>query len=490
MLDLILPAIGVALSLAIWMLVRIRVRTHVPYPPGPSKHFILGNLLDMPTEYEYLKFQEWSKIYGPIMHLCVFGRNIVVLDSLQVVQDLMDKRALIYSDRPHMTMLQDVIGWDWSVVLFNYGKKFIQYRRIIQKGLRADTAHYQRIQQEETFNLLLELKRNPSEFLTHIEQWSKAVILRVTYGYRPSSKNDRYIWLAERCVEAITKTGQPGAYMVDIFPFLKWVPSWFPFAGFKREARIWNNDVCEVLDSPMTYVKKAIVNGTAERSYVSNLLEMKTENHFASQTEYEQAVKGFLPVYSIIQSFILAMALYPDVQLKAQAEIDRVIGQDRLPNFSDRPELPYIEKVLSELLRWARAVPLGIAHQLKSEDIYNGMFLPAGSIVIANVWSISRDEKLYNSPDSFLPERFEKDGVQDPRAFAFGFGRRACAGKELAESSIWIAMVNILAGLSIVKSVDLNGHEITPAIEYSRGLICKPEPFVCNIQVRGDRKAM
>ena len=57
--------------------------------------------------------------------------------------------------------------------------------------------------------------------------------------------------------------------------------------------------------------------------------------------------------------FILAMTLYPEVQIKAQEEIDRVVGQDRLPDLSDRENLPYIEGVFMETLRWKPVVPLG-----------------------------------------------------------------------------------------------------------------------------------
>ena len=53
------------------------------------------------------------------------------------------------------------------------------------------------------------------------------------------------------------------------------------------------------------------------------------------------------------------MALYPKVQKKAQEEIDSVIGPNRLPNFEDRPFLPYINAVVKESMRWHVPAPLG-----------------------------------------------------------------------------------------------------------------------------------
>ncbi|KAG1840424.1 cytochrome P450, partial [Suillus tomentosus] len=61
---------------------------------------------------------------------------------------------------------------------------------------------------------------------------------------------------------------------------------------------------------------------------------------------------------SVLMAFALAMVSYPHVQKRAQAEIDSVVGRDRLPTFEDRVSLPYVESVLWETLRWQPAVPL------------------------------------------------------------------------------------------------------------------------------------
>jgi hypothetical protein len=92
--------------------------------------------------------------------------------------------------------------------------------------------------------------------------------------------------------------------------------------------------------------------------------------------------------------FLLAMVLHPEVQTKAQADIDRVIGKDRLPDFDDRPALPYLDAILRETLRWHPAVPLGpctmtyfllhlmafsgTPHATTTSDFYKGFFIPKG----------------------------------------------------------------------------------------------------------------
>jgi Cytochrome P450 len=106
-----------------------------------------------------------------------------------------------------------------------------------------------------------------------------------------------------------------------------------------------------------------------------------------------------------VQTLFLAMALYPEVQKKAQAEIDAVVGPNRLPDFHDRPSLPYINAVVKEFSRWNLATPLGrpfviiiiivttiltssegIPHMSTIDDEYNGFYIPKGTVIIANAW--------------------------------------------------------------------------------------------------------
>ena len=95
-----------------------------------------------------------------------------------------------------------------------------------------------------------------------------------------------------------------------------------------------------------------------------------------------------LQTLSTVQSFVLAMASFPEVQEKAKAELDSVVGPHRLPEFSDRDSLPYINALIKELLRWRSVVPVGVPHRTLDDDEYRGYFIPKGSIVVANIWCV------------------------------------------------------------------------------------------------------
>ena len=82
------------------------------------------------------------------------------------------------------------------------------------------------------------------------------------------------------------------------------------------------------------------------------------------------------------------MTLYPEIQRRAQEEIDTVIGNDRLPSLSDRGSLPYTEAIVLELLRWQPVIPLGVPHRCSQDDEYNGYLIPKDSIIMPNQWLV------------------------------------------------------------------------------------------------------
>ena len=96
------------------------------------------------------------------------------------------------------------------------------------------------------------------------------------------------------------------------------------------------------------------------------------------------------------------MSLNPDIQKNAQAELDFVIGQDRLPTFADRPSLPYINAIIMESLRWKNVAPLGVQHKTIEDTVYNGYFVPKGTVLFPNTWLVLSLPK-HGGPGADLP---------------------------------------------------------------------------------------
>jgi len=190
-------------------------------------------------------------------------------------------------------------------------------------------------------------------------------------------------------------------------------------------------------------------------------------------------------------TFILAMLIYPNVQRKAKQELDSIIGLDRLPNFSDKPNLAYLSAIIKEVLRWNPIAPIGFPHLTTEEDIYEGYYIPKGCSVLPNIYAMLHDEKTFPNPTEFKPERFIRNGVisndvPDPESVAaFGFGRRICPGSQVALSMIYITAASILTIFDISPVLDEKGNPVEVVPEFmAASIVSEPSPFQCKITPR------
>lgn len=179
------------------------------------------------------------------------------------------------------------------------------------------------------------------------------------------------------------------------------------------------------------------------------------------------------------------MTLAPEIQRKAQEEIDQVIGNSRLPKYSDKDSLPYISAIVKESFRWHTVVPMAAPHTTDADDIVNGYYIPKGTSLLPNVWWFTHDPAVYSNPSEFNPSRFLGPNPDpDPAQYVFGYGRRICPGRYLALSSTWVTIARALAVFDIGKGVDEYGHEIEQTIKHVPGLVTRVEPFKATFKPR------
>ncbi|KAJ6562700.1 cytochrome P450 [Mycena vulgaris] len=494
----------VGFAILLYCIRRRRNRSKLPLPPGPKKLPLVGNLFDMPAERQWEVYLRWSKEFeSDIIHITASGTSVVVLSSMEAIRDLFERRSSLYSDRPRMPMVNELMGFeDFSIGLMKYGDLWRSYRKIFHEDFNMVAAkQFHPQERAATRDLLRRMLQDPRNVMDHFRHMAGALIMNVTYGIDVRSCDDPYINLAEEVMHGASVAIVPGSFLVDTIPALKYVPSWFPGAGFKRKASRWRKVTHELLEAPFAEAKRNIVMGTARSSFTSLRISALAESQDKEQKAKETAIKataaniyaaGSDTTVSALGTFILGMLRNPEAQKKAQAELDSVIGQGHLPDFTDEPSLPYISAIVKEVLRWKSVTPIAIPHYLAVEDEYRGYRIPAGSIVIGNAWAILQDEEMYPEPHLFKPERFLRDGtlnpdVRDPETAAFGFGRRKCPGRHMASSSLWITVASILATLNIDKAVDEDGKVVEPSNEYFHGMISTPLPFNCSITARSQR---
>jgi hypothetical protein len=99
---------GTAAALLVWVFLQHSRQRTLPYPPGPKPLPIIGNLLDFPSEQEWLVFRQWNEQYGDVVYTEALGQRTIILGSASVVNDLLERKSAIYSDRPHFVMTHDL----------------------------------------------------------------------------------------------------------------------------------------------------------------------------------------------------------------------------------------------------------------------------------------------------------------------------------------------------------------------------------------------
>uniref|UniRef100_A0A8H8CJB8 Cytochrome P450 n=1 Tax=Psilocybe cubensis TaxID=181762 RepID=A0A8H8CJB8_PSICU len=447
----------------------------------------------MPTDLMEEVFTEWGAQYGDIVHISVFGQPMLVLNSLQAARDLLDRRSSIYSDRPRFVLLSELMGWSSASTHVRYGPRFRKHRRFINQVFNHRAiAAFRPLQMKETVILLESMLHNPDHFVDHFRRFAAATILKITYGHDVVSVDDLFVRLAERAGSLTVEAGSAAANLVDFFPSMRHIPTWAPFSTFKIKALECRKAVEAMMDVPFEQVKADMKSGTAVPSYTSMLLDGHRDSDGSIAPEDEEDIKGSAgtllaaaedTTIASMHTFVLAMVLNPHEFKKAQEEIDLVVGRQRLPTLDDRPSLPYFDCVLKEVLRWSPMVPLGMPHRLMEDDFYREFFIQEGTIVMANIYAILRD---CDEPDAFKPQRYlDDETLPDPLGVIFGFGRRICPGRHLAEANYWTMAAAMVSSFNISRAVDEHGNEVGKAkYEFTHGFVRHPKPFRCSIKPR------
>ncbi|PYH90001.1 cytochrome P450 oxidoreductase OrdA-like protein [Aspergillus ellipticus CBS 707.79] len=477
-----------------------RKKNHPPLPPGPRRLPLIGNLWDLPTP-DQQDWQHWLKHkeqYGVISSLSVMGQTIIILNDARLAVEIMEKRSAINSSRPQQNFTE-MTGWDDILGCVKNPERVRQTRKHMHReiGSNKSVSRFNDIQSAEAGRFLLRVLESPDQLLQHIRKEAGAIILKVGYGYTIERHGqDPLVDLADRAMVEFSFALLPATWLVDFIPKLKYVPTWFPGAEFAKIARRYKKNVTDFSSIPYEFVKQQMRSSSLAPSFLSNLLR---DNPVEPGTEEENTIKwsvaslyagGADTTVSALASFFLAMALFPEVQRKAKQEIDTVVGSDRLPQFKDRESLPYINALVKETLRWHPVVPMGVAHSPTHDDVCEGYFIPKGATLLSNIWAYAHDPTVFPDPMTFKPERFlaSSDGhlpERDPHLLVFGFGRRVCPGRTLADSNIFLTIAQVLAVFDISKPVK-DGKMVDVVPEFVPGVISHPAPFKVSVRPRSE----
>ncbi|KAJ3527314.1 hypothetical protein NM208_g10762 [Fusarium decemcellulare] len=456
-----LMAMAIAAGGIIWVFLDyIRVlRLRQRMAPGPLPLPLFGNIFHIPSSKQWKKFEEWSfKYQSPI---------ITIWDDIHLA-------------------VKTLTGKIFGLNKFNqaglaYGEQWRLHRRLTHSAANAQVVQtYRPVQANEAKIMINECLKDPDRFVQSALRFTVSIVSVIAWGRRIGSETDNVLKVAQAFVGS-ANLGFPGKTYTEAIPILASMPSWLN--PLPKQLR-------KLADTSNKYFYSLSVEGAeaGQDNFAKRLLKEK-EEHGLSKVEISNLTGNFIGAgvdtsTSTMLTFVLAMCLNQDIQSKAQEEIDRVIGQDRYPDWSDEENLPYLAAIINETLRWRPAFALGgPPHAPTQDDIYKGFLFPKGTSIIGNLYAISRNPREYPQPQRFWPERF-LDGFDRP-AYpnkrghnTFGWGRRVCSGEALAQQSLYFTVVSLLWAFHIRPGLDDQGNEVTLDPDaYTVTQVNRPLPF-------------
>ncbi|KAH8195801.1 hypothetical protein TruAng_010044 [Truncatella angustata] len=462
-------------------------------PPGPPTRPIIGNEHLIPKSNAHFVFTEWAKKYGGIYTLKRFTNTTLVVSDPYMIKELLDKKSSLYSHRPVSYVGQLITQGD-HLLLMQYGEDWRRIRKLIHQYFmepKCDKEHIH-LQNAEATQLMHDFLVDPQNHMKHPKRYSNSITNSLVFGVRTKTIHSDYLIRLFSLLNEWSEILEFGATPpVDSFPLLKLVPEKL-FGGWKSRAMGVGKLMTGLYTEVLGQVERRRENGLNRGSFNQNEKNALTPNqlHFLGGVLMEG---GSDTSSSLILAMVRALIEFPEVQKKAQAEIDAVMDESRSPTWGDFSKLPYINMMIKESHRWRPVSPLGVSHAVAEDDWVGGHFIPKGSTVVLNVWGMHHDERRWEKPEEFNPDRYAShpklasrytsDGP-DRDHFGYGAGRRVCPGIHLAERNLFIAMAKLLWAFEFRKNIN-DDSEIKSSIGF---LQCVAD-FGCEITVRSQKRA-
>ncbi|KAG1714922.1 Cytochrome P450 2J6 [Nymphon striatum] len=411
-------------------------------PPGPAGIPIFGSmpwfLFNDPKKY----LNKLRKKYGKIFTIRIGSINTHIISDYEMIKEMGNHPD--FQNRPQNGAMRKIINR--RGIIATESNVWKHQRRFILHTLKDD----------EIIRLCLVIEKAhgiPIDLSSLLKSSTCNMIFSLAFNKSFEYDNPKFLKRIEKLDENIKSMGR--LQMILFFPWL--VPF---FSGMIQ--RIKNTFIKEHQndfdpENPRDFIDLYLIEMSKELQYVIGDL-------FAAGTETSSTT---------ISWALLFMIHHPKIQEKVQAEIDEVIGKERLPKMEDKPLLPFTTATLQEIERLASVVPGAIQRSNDKPAEFTGYKFPEKSNFLFDLYSIHRDPAYWKNPLDFDPNRFiDKNGkvFRPPHLLAFGSGKRNCVGESMAKMEIFLLFVTLLQKFTF----EQDGNGLPNLDNRSTGIINPP----------------
>lgn len=483
----------------LFIALRFLSRSRQNLPPSPFRLPIIGHLYllrgDGPL---YRKLTDLASRFGPLMHLRLGVRSVVVVASPFLVEECFTKNDITFANRPQ-SIAADILTYNYTAFVFApYGHLWRVLRRVaVVEMLSSASVHNSAaIREEEAYELVRQVFRVSKDGRRKVDTrvlfslLAFNVIFRILSGKRCyEAEGDAWMEEGKQRLEKFKNNFVAGAVRLnacDFFPILRW----FGHKGsdksvvelYRRRDEFLENMILEVRQKDGSNNNTRTEHQGERKTLIGALLSLqKSDPDFYSDRVIKSMVMVMLVAGTDTSSITLEWAMslllnHPKELQKLIEEIDGQVGSSRLLRELDLNNLPYLRAVVYETLRLYPSVPLLVPHFSSEKCTVGGFEIPENTTLLVNAWAVHRDPTAWEQPAEFKPERFEGvEGERDGTRFIpFGMGRRACPG-----AAMGLRMMSLALGVMVQcfewESVGGERVDMTPS---SGQTITKAEPLM------------
>ncbi|KAM8999286.1 cytochrome P450 2J2 [Sarcophilus harrisii] len=462
-----------------------RRKKHLNYPPGPLGLPLLGNFLQMDLKKPQITIQKFVKKYGNIFCTHVGSQSFITITGLPLIKEVLVNQGEEFIDRPKFPIHLHILTS--SGLIMSNGQVWKQQRRFALMTLRnfglGKKTLEDRIRVEAKYltEAIREEKGQPFDPHFAINNAVSNIICSVTFGHRFEYHDSQFRELLKTMDNIMKLLARWECQLFNIIPsIMKFLPG--PHQKLFRENTKVKSFVEDVIkqhkenlneEEPQDFIEaylKELSKDNIHYSFNENNLVYCTLDLFFAGTETTSTTLRWALLY---------MALYPEIQGKIQAEIDRVIGQSRQPTMADKENMPYTNAAVHEVQRMGDIIPFNVPRMAAVDTTVAGYHVPKGAMIMTNLTALHRDPKEWATPETFNPEHFLENGEFKKREsfLPFSVGKRACLGEQLARAELFLFFTSLLQKFTFQPPPNTQ-----LSLDFRSGLTVSPLPYkICAI---------
>ncbi|CAG7953711.1 unnamed protein product [Penicillium salamii] len=430
-------------------------------PKGPRGLPIIGSFYAL-TRFPELTLDFWAKKFGKLYSIWLGNQLFVIVSDPNVAKDLMVTNGNVFSSRKEMYIKSQTVFAGRGITATPYNDRWRKHRRIAATWLSQRAVDsYSPTLDRESLSLVKALFEESKGGLVpvnpqpHAGRCSLNNMTTITFGFRTDSIDHPLVAQALKLSREFMNCTGPMSNLVDFVSLLQYIPTLMHQRGKKLHKGLVDTYGGIIKDIEQKMKSGGQVTDCLAKTMVEVRKKENLDDLDMAILASAFMIGGVETTAAIMQWFSALIPAYPEIQKKAQEELDRVVGRDRLPDVDDEKNLPYCHAIIKEVERVHNPFWLGTPHVATEDFVYEGQYIPKDTVVVLNTWTMHNDSTRHSNPEKFNPDRYINDpltsadsaNVANPMErdhWMFGAGRRICPGMLVAEREIWLTISRML----------------------------------------------